>query len=291
MIKFNGYVIDIATAESVTYDSEVTEYPVETGADITDHTRNLPPVLSIEFIVSDTPIGEVAKTRRGNVVPSSEARGYLIALRDSKEPFTVECGLGVFDDMIFESLTETKDATTGAALVASATLRRIEIRDVRRTVVSEIPRMRKMGKRAARTAAEKVMWKCPEGKREVPGNDEYNRSQGCFKVISKDGVMYNANDGTPLTIGSMTEMNAQALTDAEPTLQFDPNYQTPTNPNGQWVYRTPSTGPGSVSTTYPAFQNVPAQERHRTPFGIGRAEEWEDPIFGPPQGHLFQAPR
>lgn len=265
MIKIDGYVIDAAVTEEPAYESEVTAYPVESSADITDHTRNLPPSLSIEFIVSDTPIGEVAKARVGSVVPTSEAKGFLLALRASRAPFTVECASGVFESMIFESLSFPRDGATGAALMGSATFKQIEIREVRRTVVGE---KRKLGRRSARAVEGKVMWLCPAGTRERPGDDEFNANQGCRKVVSTNGVPTFA-DGTPMSIVDLDNLDAQLDDDDQFAMKFDPDSWNDANPEGQWVYSKPERGNvGAVSSKYPALPGATGQTAARGPFDI-----------------------
>ncbi len=49
--------LDCTVTETHTATSTVTEHPVESGANITDHIRPDPVQLSITGIVSDTPIG------------------------------------------------------------------------------------------------------------------------------------------------------------------------------------------------------------------------------------------
>ena len=48
MITIAGFVIDAALRETHTYESEVTEYPVESGAMITDNIRPRPITIEIE---------------------------------------------------------------------------------------------------------------------------------------------------------------------------------------------------------------------------------------------------
>ena len=200
MIKIGGYLIDVATEESVSYETEVTEYPVESGGVVTDHTQNRVPVLTIEFTVSDSPIGEVAKARGPGSIPSSEARNFLLVLRDGQEPFTVECSLGTFPDMVFQTLEETKDSGTGAALTATATFRRINIQEVTRTVVAitEVPALRNLGNRPSKEVAAPEFMFAPYPAfpdRKVP-------------VHLENGHWVYA-DGDPLSDAEVTELEEQ----------------------------------------------------------------------------------
>jgi len=58
-------ILDASINEQHTTTAEVTLHQVETGADITDHIRPIPQRLTIEGIVSNTPIGGVSSYMNG----------------------------------------------------------------------------------------------------------------------------------------------------------------------------------------------------------------------------------
>ncbi len=88
----------------LTLDAEITKYPIEQGADLTDHIRPLPPSIALEAIVSDTPVGDIAnhETRRIDEVsaavfgsdmiplPSAEAYERLEAIHSQSRLVTIE---------------------------------------------------------------------------------------------------------------------------------------------------------------------------------------------------------
>lgn len=105
--------------ESFSFPGEVTKYPVEEGADITDHIRDMPEQITLECIVSDSPIGDIANdpTRQiaagpdGNTpLPSADALAKLRDLKAARKPFPVETSLGVFAMMAFLDLQVDVDA-------------------------------------------------------------------------------------------------------------------------------------------------------------------------------------
>lgn len=109
------YVMDLALSEGHSFPGEATKYPVEKGADFTDHIRELPDEITLECIVSDTPIGEVATdpTRQpvenpdgttSTALPSAEALQRLRELKALKQPVRIETTLGVFPSMAFIDL-------------------------------------------------------------------------------------------------------------------------------------------------------------------------------------------
>lgn len=181
MIRIGRHLIDAAISEEESLESEVTEYPVESGAVITDHVRNKPRRLDLEFVVSDTPIGLAAIIRDADVVPSSDARQKLEALRATRQPFPVVTGIRTYENMIFTSLSFPRDGGTGDALRGKASLQQIEIVQVRRVSVQLKPHL---GNRVARGVDGKDQWLCPIGVDVVKSPSE-NLRHGCRKVVAR----------------------------------------------------------------------------------------------------------
>jgi hypothetical protein len=140
-ILIDGYQIDASLSESHDLDSDVTEYPVETGSSITDNTRPKPITVTIEGIVSDTPLGPVADLRHnesgpdGSFTPSTEALAVLEGIRSAREPVSITTTLRTFDNMVMTSLSIPRDAATGAALRFSATFTEVIFVTNNRTTV------------------------------------------------------------------------------------------------------------------------------------------------------------
>ncbi len=141
MVIIKGYQLDVAVSEDHSFDSEVTEHPVEKGADIADHVRARPITVSVEGIVSDTPIREIARPgfqdSEGDpiVLPSAEAYALLIDIRDKREPVTVQTSLQLFENMVLTSLSVPRSVGTGDALRFTATFVQIQLVTTERTVV------------------------------------------------------------------------------------------------------------------------------------------------------------
>lgn len=118
-------IVDVAKVEQHSYENEITSYPVEVGADKTDHIRPLQSVLTIDGIVSDSPIGIL--TDDGAPSRSQEARARLEELHASREPVSVGTSLRRWDSMALERLSIVRDESSGKALRFTATFRQIEI--------------------------------------------------------------------------------------------------------------------------------------------------------------------
>ena len=143
-VTIDGYSIDASVSEQHSFDSEVTEFPVESGSNITDNVRPKPIKITIEGVVSDTPIGKIADLRfRDKIlsdsddpfVPSEDALAHLLKVRDSREPVTVETSLKRFDSMVLTSLDIPRTSDTGHALKFTAAFQQVLIITNLRTVV------------------------------------------------------------------------------------------------------------------------------------------------------------
>lgn len=139
-VRIDSYPIDCVTDERLAYESEVSKFPVEKGADIADHIRAKRPILELDGVVSDTPIGAIAedssrKGLTGDTLPSRDAFDFFIALHGDRRAIVVECSFGKFDDMVLTSLTPTRDKTTLKAFKFSAIFEQVEFVQNNRTTI------------------------------------------------------------------------------------------------------------------------------------------------------------
>ncbi len=217
MIRIDGYLTDGCLSEEEQLESQITDFPTESGAVKSDHINNLPITLEVEFVVSDTPIGDAASARDAGVVPTNEARAFLTTLWEARRPFNVEVGGRAYPDMVFTSLRFPRDSQTGDALRATASLRRFEVVEVRRVSVALTKRRRGVarGKKGA------SMWLCPPGWA-VSASDAENRRNKCRRVetrsISVNGDPWNikpslvfADNGKELTDEEKSRLMTQQL--------------------------------------------------------------------------------
>jgi hypothetical protein len=172
VIWIDDFPIDIATSESYSFESEATKFPVEEGADVSDHVRIQGLVITIECIVSNTPIGRIAsdpsrlpiefdrdlaipdpKTR----VPANDALEKLIAIRDARKPVTYEGSKGVFENMVL-SFTVPVDIASIGGLRFNAKLEQIQISENRLVTVRKaaVPRGQSKVNRGAVAALNKI---------------------------------------------------------------------------------------------------------------------------------------
>ena len=151
-VTIGSFVIDVAEAEQHEFPCEVTAYPIETGADVADHVRLLPIAVTIEGVVTDTPIGSMVSLRSAGQVgqialqsaPSADAYEEMQRIRTAREPITLVTSLGTFDRMILESLSVPRSSSTGDSFAFRATFRQVAMITNERTVVEvAVPRASK----------------------------------------------------------------------------------------------------------------------------------------------------
>ena len=153
MITIDGFVIDANINEDHSFVNEVTTHEVEKGADIADHVRARPTVITIDSIVSDTPLGSIVDLRAPGDKPSQFAYDFLRELRDARAPMTIETSLDKFDNMVLTVLTPRQDAETGDSLQFTATFTQIRlVTNDRTTVRVSVPRAANKANRGHKTS-------------------------------------------------------------------------------------------------------------------------------------------
>ena len=130
--------LDVVSARTYRFAAKVTENPIEDGSVINDHVVEQPDVVTVEGIVSDTPVTRASgvtspaevKTK-GNVEPGlgeRRSQGAYDLMEDiyrGRLLCTLICEFTMFDDMILEQweVQKSKDRTGG--LFFSATFKKL----------------------------------------------------------------------------------------------------------------------------------------------------------------------
>lgn len=242
LVRIDGYPMDLAISEAHSFPGEVTKYPVESGPDIGDHIRDLPEEITLECIVSDSPIGEVSDhpSRQNSLdaqqallssgfepetpLPSVDALAKLREIKARRQPVTVETSLGTFLSMAFVDLDVPRDKDKNNALFFTAKFTRINIvtnKRVRARVKTAMPTG--AGTKAvagkALTIERRILWrhgKPPGGA--VPAGDvpetvlcQYDPPKGQTQDQAKEvtrlnpgsaAITYLTADGATLIIGA-----------------------------------------------------------------------------------------
>lgn len=151
MARIDGYEIDATESQEHVFDSEVTAFPVEAGADDADHIREKPEMITLACVVSNTPIGPIAAKRTAGAEPVVEAHQRLIAIKKARRRVEVETVRGLFEGMAMTGLTEPVAADDGKSLRFRATFQQLRvITNERTTVRVAVPAAKKHVNRGAK---------------------------------------------------------------------------------------------------------------------------------------------
>lgn len=178
-VIIGGYEIDCAEAEEHVRDSDVTDHPVEKGADTADNIRARAIALTVTGIVTNTPVGPIADRRgdrdaNGMLVfnPADDALAWLEAIRLRREPVTVVTSKETYAQMAMEKLSFTVDSKTGDAFRFRASFKQVAL------VTNERTTIRVAAPRAAGKVnrGNKPSPAAPDDAPPVPEKPERNRS-------------------------------------------------------------------------------------------------------------------
>ncbi|CAG9177866.1 hypothetical protein LMG32289_03931 [Cupriavidus pampae] len=133
--RIDAIEIGVELEETHLDELQITEHPVEKGAEINDHAYKRQPELTLKCGWSNSQIkalaGALESIFEGGALPSADyvstVYSQLLALQETRRPFDVVTSLRIYRDMLFKSLSVTKDQKTGAALYITATLKQIRI--------------------------------------------------------------------------------------------------------------------------------------------------------------------
>jgi Dit-like tail protein len=147
-----SFGFDAVIREQHARELTVPQEPTEAGFVVADHAYLQPDRLSIEAAVSDIALRPSASDPFASSASRSvKAFDLIRKLQESMEPFSVQTGLLLYDNMEITSFSADQDARTSSALIFRAEMTRIRITSTR--TVTFPPR--KKGK-PARQGAKKV---------------------------------------------------------------------------------------------------------------------------------------
>lgn len=126
--------LDASVEETHTKTNELTDFPVDSGVNITDHIRQTPDAVEITGIVSDTPIVFLASTQARSPIEDEItitrdrvklAYDKLQEIMNTGALVTVVTTLRTYDNMALTGLSVTRNAATGRVLNAALSLREV----------------------------------------------------------------------------------------------------------------------------------------------------------------------
>lgn len=126
--QVGAIALDATVSEEHSADADITSHPVEDGAPVSDHIRAQPDTITLQGIISDTPISEADRRATDDTESAGRAEKAFHALRqlrDTGQVVDVITGLHVYRSMAVKSLRAPRDARTGDALRFTITLAQV----------------------------------------------------------------------------------------------------------------------------------------------------------------------
>ncbi len=127
----DSVVFDAVVNEAHSGEVQVTDNPVERGADVTDNIRPKPEQITLDVIVSNSPLRKTLDGNPDNPKRASEAFRVLRDLRDNGVLVSVVTGLRSYDSMVIQKIDVGRNVKTGQVLSAKIALRQIIIADTK----------------------------------------------------------------------------------------------------------------------------------------------------------------
>lgn len=166
-VSIGEIVLDAALEETHTLQARATEHPVETGCDVTDHVQSLPASLTLEGIISNTPLSALGLTRFKNDDRAHAAFKEFEAIVQTGRFIDIVTSLKTYKNMVIEDFVVTRHAHDSDALSFSCTAKQISmvssrLINITPTQQPNLPRARKkksVGKQPAVKASEPVAQK------------------------------------------------------------------------------------------------------------------------------------
>jgi hypothetical protein len=125
--KIGAISVDCVINDTFTYESQITDYPVEDGYYIQDNVWRKPFVYTMRGIISDAHIGNSFDLTElsSSSSPTQDAMDKLISLMDQKILFDIVTSLKIYNNMIFTKFEPTRDSNTGNSLNFNAEFKQL----------------------------------------------------------------------------------------------------------------------------------------------------------------------
>jgi hypothetical protein len=163
LVMIDDFLIDVILNETHEFENEVTEYPVESGSNITDNVRPKPIVVTMECLVSNSPIGFLKDLRDAVSEPADDCYEHLQKIRDRRDYVTIRTSLRTFTSMVLKNLSIPRAQGRGDELRFTATFQQVQTvsnKRVRRTATPAGKGKNKYGLSLDKLLdADKVLWR------------------------------------------------------------------------------------------------------------------------------------
>jgi hypothetical protein len=136
----DDFLFDCLLSDDHTFESEVTELPVEDGSNFSDNIYNKPIMVTMDVIVSNTPLNPILGVRDPSTTPVNEAYARLLQVRDNRKPVTIRTSLQTWTSMALKTLSIPRRSGEADALHVTATFKQVTIVRNTRTTRVAVPR-------------------------------------------------------------------------------------------------------------------------------------------------------
>lgn len=133
MATFQGRVVigdlevDATVNEGLSVAVDVTEFPVERGADISDHVRPKQPRLRLEGFVSNTPVMVRELLPAGYRLRAQSAFDYLLSTVQNGVVVEILTARRTYENMVLSDLSAPREVATGDAFHFTVSARQIRV--------------------------------------------------------------------------------------------------------------------------------------------------------------------
>lgn len=134
-VMIGDVIVDVVTSYSDPIEAEITEFPVEAGADITDHRRIRPQYVTMEVILSDPDFSgtNIAKSAISGTLSSQLKNGWrdkrdrLLEIAASNDLITVQTPEKQYNSFTILSVRPTRTAQTANAYFCTVEMREVRV--------------------------------------------------------------------------------------------------------------------------------------------------------------------
>lgn len=122
-----GLIFDATFEEEHTSELEATENPVETGNTVADNAYMKPLTFNLQAGVTNTPLRTIPNDQFSSASAARIQAAFDLfkALQASAEPFSIQTGLLLYQNMLCMKINVVQNASTANALVFKANFREV----------------------------------------------------------------------------------------------------------------------------------------------------------------------
>jgi hypothetical protein len=121
-------VLDAMPTATHAGEVEVTDHPVEQGANVVDHKREKPETLTLEGFVSNMPFGQAGQDAfESGIDLAQTAYQQLLAIKAGVDLLTIVTPLRTYASMVMTSLNVPESAQLGGSLSFTASFKQVRV--------------------------------------------------------------------------------------------------------------------------------------------------------------------